>query len=564
MKKTVEIDLSDDRLISIAADLVDDHNYIGALKMLNKNAELNGNDEDSYMLYAEIFDDMGLCEKSINGWFKFLDCTDYSGLSDCFEGLAVNYMNIGNRHFSAYYYNKLLMETDDIDGEMRENIVREFLGGEENPLKFAYPPEKADCTEIIAEGMRHLKEGEYDLAIEKFESIDERNPSYVSARNYIAMCKIISDKTDEAEQECRRILEKFPRDVQAMTTLAAVKTESGNKEEALALAKKLLDIETSDSETLYKIATVCCENKLHEEAYGIFCRLLEDGFSYELSILYFKAVAAFNCGKYEECFDTFDTLLTIYPDAVTASYYYDEARKMHKKHKEKELSYFYRMPQKQRESSLTMLAAFLCLTPSSALKLCDEVDITDCILWCFDELEGKQSGELHSLATQAAIKARLDDMVRDILLDAFLPDELKIETLASLAERNEDNEFGAVICHIYKRVTMRKLNIGRLKRASFVRAYAGLVSHFSILDDINGERFALSAEDIYKKLEDSRSLDAAKDVSALSAAIYINSSVRELGVNEKTAASFFGVSDKKIEKILVNVQNKVTDGGEDQ
>lgn len=552
MKKTVEIDLSDDRLISIAADMIDDHNYIGALKMLNKNAELNGNDEDSYMLYAEIFDDMGLCEKCINGWFKFLDCTDYSGLSDCFEGLAVNYMNIGNKHFSAYYYNRLLMETDDMDSEMRENIVREFLGGEDNPLKFAYPPEKADCTAIIAEGIKHLKEGEYDLAINQFESIDERNPSYISARNYIAMCKIISEKTEEAEQECEHILEKFPNDIQAMTTLAAVKTEAGKTEEALALAKKLLSAETSDSETIYKIATVCCENKLHEEAYGLFCRLLDEGLSYELSVLYFKAIAAFNCGKYRESFDTFDTLLTIYPDAVTANYYYLEAREMHKKHKEKELSYFYRMPQEQRESSLTMLAAFMRLAPSSALKICNELDITDCVLWCFDELDGKQSGELRNLATQAAIKARLDDIVRDILLDAFLPDEIKIEALASLAERNEDNEFGAVICNIYKRVTMRKLNVGRLKRASFVRAYARLVSHFSILDDVNGEMFAVSAENIYSKLESDENLDSARDVSALAAAIYINSPVREVGVTEKTAAAFFGVSQKKIDKILAS------------
>lgn len=550
MKKTVAIDLSDDRLIAIAADLIDDHNYIGALKMLNKNAELNGNDEDSYMLYAEVFDDMGLYEKCVNGWFKYLDVSDYSDHADCFEGLAVNYMNLGNRHFSAYYYNKLLMETGDIDPDARETIVRDFLGEEENPLKVAYPPEKADCSDIIAEGVRLLKEGEYALAVEEFERIDERNQSYLTARNYIAMCKIIADKTEEAEQECERILDRYPDNVQAMTTLAAVKTEAGKTEEALTLAKKLLAAEVTDTDELYKIATVCCENKLHEEAYSIFSRLTGEGLSYDLSILYFKAVSAFNCGKYEECFDAFDTLLTIYPDAVTANYYYLEARGMHDRHEEKEMSYFYRMPQDQRESSLTMLAAFMRLPPSSALKLCNELDIADCVLWCFDEMEGKQGSELKNLATQAAIRARLDDIVRDILLDAFLPDELKIEGLTALAERNEDNAFGTVICNIYKRVTVRRLQIGRLKRASFVRAYARLVAHFSILDDVNGERFALAAESLYEKLEREDRLDCAKDVSALAAAIYLLSPVREVGVNETTAAAFFGVNDQKIKKIL--------------
>ena len=76
MAKTFSIDLSDDRLISIAADMVDSHNYISALKMLNKNAGLHGSDEDALMLYAEIFDDMGLYEKSVNGWFRYLDTAD--------------------------------------------------------------------------------------------------------------------------------------------------------------------------------------------------------------------------------------------------------------------------------------------------------------------------------------------------------------------------------------------------------------------------------------------------------------------------------------------------------
>ncbi len=556
MKKTVEIDLSSDRLVCIAADMIDDHNYIGALKMLNKNAELSGNDEDAYMLYAEAFDDMGLYEKCINGWFKFLDCADTqnpSDLSECYEGLAVSFMNVGNRHFSAYYYNKLLMESDEIDPAAREDIVREFLGVEENPLKIAYPPEEADCSGIISDGIGHIKEGELDKAIAEFDKVDERNKSYLTARNYVAMCKIIADRTEEAEQECENILKKFPDDVQALTTLAAVKSEAGKSEEALDLAKRLLAADVKDTDELYKIATVCCENKLHEDAYKIFCRITDKTLDYDLSMLYFKAVAAFNCGRYEESFDIFDTLLTVYPDAVTANYYYLEAREMHEKQAEKELSYIYRMPQDQRESSLTMLAAFMRLPPSSALKVCDELDITECVLWCFDELEAKQGTELKSLATQAAIRARLDDIVRDILLDAFLPDELKIEALTSLAERNEENAFGVVICNIYKRISMRKLNVGRLKRAGFVRAYARLVAHFSILDDENGEKFAAAAEKLYAQMAEDGRLDASKDASALSAAIYILSGVREMGVTEVTAAPFFGASEEKIKKITGEV-----------
>ena len=83
MAKTLEFDPAADRLIGIAAQLVDSHNYIGALKMLNKNAEADGVDEDGYMLYAEIFDDMGLYERCVNFWFRFMDNTAECDWTDC-------------------------------------------------------------------------------------------------------------------------------------------------------------------------------------------------------------------------------------------------------------------------------------------------------------------------------------------------------------------------------------------------------------------------------------------------------------------------------------------------
>ena len=207
MAKTTEIDLSDDRLISIASDMVDSHKYIEALKMLNKNEELFGSDEDALMLYAEIFDDMGLYEKSVNGWFRYLDYAGAEDLSDCYEGLALGYMNLGDEHFSAFYYNKLLLETEELDPSSREQIVKEFLSSNSsNPLKFVYPPSLADCSEIFSEGISLRKAGEYDKAAEEFDKIAEGNPKYLSARNYVAMCKIISDKCEEAAEECLNIL----------------------------------------------------------------------------------------------------------------------------------------------------------------------------------------------------------------------------------------------------------------------------------------------------------------------------------------------------------------------
>lgn len=273
-----------------------------------------------------------------------------------------------------------------------------------------------------------MKRGEYEKAIDEFDKVDEGNAAYRSSRNYIAMCNIICDKCEQAEAECLAILEKYPDNVQALTTLAAVKTEQKKNDESRALAEKLLSLDVKSTDDIYKIATVCCENKMHAEAYELFTRL-EDELGYDCSVLYFKAVSAFNSGKYTECFDTFDKLVTVYPDALCARYYYDAARKAVENGEKREFSYFYRLPQEMRENSLKTLAAVAGLSQAESKKLFGILDISDCIKWCFDETEGADDSELQYLAATCAVKAELDSVVCDMLLNAFLSDGIKVHIL---------------------------------------------------------------------------------------------------------------------------------------
>ena len=151
------MDFSDDRLLDLAARKIDEHNLIDALKILNKNGEINFNDDRSYMLYAEAYDDMDLYERSINYWFRYLDEAPEGDLADAYEGLAVCYMNIDNEHFAAYYYNKMLVETDDLTPETRREIINNFLRRQENPLKFAYPPQLADYSAEMSRGRAYAR-----------------------------------------------------------------------------------------------------------------------------------------------------------------------------------------------------------------------------------------------------------------------------------------------------------------------------------------------------------------------------------------------------------------------
>ena len=144
----------------------------------------------------------------------------------------------------------------------------------------------------------------------------------------------------------------------------------------------------------------------------------------------------------------------------------------------------------------------------------------------------------------------MNRIVRNILLDAFIDDRLKIDVLTSLAERNTFECFGVVICHVYKRITTTELEIGRLKRKFFVQAYARLVAHFSVLEDDYGFLFAEAAEKIYRKLSDCGRLEEVKSVDVLTAAIYRLSEVNAAGIEGDKIYSFFEVDKEQIDNLL--------------
>ncbi len=553
MNKTDSIDFSADRLIAIAADMIEDHNYISALKMLNKNAVLNGNDEDSYMLYAEAFDDMGLYEKCVNGWFKYIDYAgEEADLAEAYEGIAVSFMNIGQENFAAFYYNKLLMETEEeLTPESRREIINSFIKTEKPALKFAYPPRLADYSGEIESGLEFMRRNEYDSAVKEFSKVSEGNEKYLSARNLIAICEVICDRNEQAEEECRAILSHDPANVQALTTLAAVKSQQHETEEAKALAGRLLELNSDNSEELYKIATVCCENGMHRQAYELFCKL-DERFANDCSLLFFKAIAAYNCGEYNKSLETFDTLLTIYPNAVTADYWHyvvlDELKK--KPSRRKELQYFYRLPKAESETNISLLTAFNALSDGVAKKVCGEENLSGAIHWCLDEGDGVPAYELKLLGAMSAVKCDMDDTVRDILLDAFLNDAIKMEMLNALARRNREGEYGVVICNLYKKVTIVPVNIGKTGRKKIMRAYGLAFSRFAMLSREYPYMLSAACEKLYAQLEREQKLNSCRSEGALAAAIVRISGVKESGLGYGQICSLFGTDEEKVNKLI--------------
>lgn len=521
-EKVIRFDLSAETLLDIAEKKLDEKDHIGALRVLRKSVERNGATVDEYEVFADIYDEMELFEMSADYWYKFLDACAEEEAVDAYEGLAACYYNMGNERQAAYYYN-LMVEDKFVTPENNIEMGELFSSAAKRPFRVVYPPSEADYAQELEEGLRCLRGGDYAGADEKFASVPPASKNYSGACNFLALSKLMQGKADEAEAVCLERLRQDEDNIPLLSTYAAVLTEQGRGAESRAVAKRLAAMSVSSVDDLYKIATVCCENKLYEEAYEKFC-LLEKQVSYDLTLLYFKAVAAFKGGRVKESLAGFAKIIDIFPDAAVARYYFGEIRRYAEEGGDApETMFFYRLPLSEREARVKLLAALAEIPQSDLRAFLADIDLTEYVEWCFDEADGMDI-ELMLLGMRVAVKAGMDDFVRDMLLESGRNDLVKVEGVRYLAERNRSFTAGVVISDFYRRISFDKLSVGRTKHAKFLHAYALCFARFALLGDGSGEDYKAAAERIYGALERASAMDAVSDEASLACAIYFISS----------------------------------------
>lgn len=155
-------------------------------------------------------------------WFRYLAVCEIEALADAYEGLAACYYNVGNEAQSAYYYNKMLSEDDDVPAESKMEIARMFTRSPKSLFKVVYPPEKADYGETVDEGVKLLKSGKYEDAATAFSKVHPASSPCGRGEKLSRRRHLVTGDSDAAEKDCLELLEKDPDDVQALSTYCAV------------------------------------------------------------------------------------------------------------------------------------------------------------------------------------------------------------------------------------------------------------------------------------------------------------------------------------------------------
>jgi hypothetical protein len=158
------------------------------------------------------------------------------------------------------------------------------------------------------------------------------------------------------------------------------------------------------------------------------------------------------------------------------------------------------------------------------------------------------------MALVTAEYVHADDFIREVLLDSEVLDVLKVETLRLLYERNEEDEFGIVLCHIYRKVPLLKVQLGRKKRKRFIEAYARVASKFSVINDVYAKKIKTATESLYRDLEGCNALDLVDKADDCACAIFLYSGIKDLRGDIEVVAKAFEANTDKVKVLLATAE----------
>lgn len=512
-----KLDFSDSFMLESVESRLQEGNYLGALKLLNKRNRMYPPSADAQALAADIYEGLELWPQAADAWFRFLDTCNEADFGEGYEGLAVAFMNMGNDMQSALYYHRAFAEEGQISPEGAAELgglFRRTTG----PALHIVPDDDAPQPELLAEGLTLLRGGELDKAREKFAEIPVQSSDHPSAAGLSAMCTLMLGDEEGAQRACEELLAVYPDNIQALTTYCAVLGAREDREGARKVAEKLASLPAQSTDDLYRVATALCETGLDEPAFEKLS-VLKERLPYDENILWFHAVAAYRTGNTQQAISSLEMLTTLYPRKAVAEYYLERMRSLEDGEEPFSMNYYYRVPEDEYETIAGFLLAAASVEERDVRRIAGLSQLDTFFRIAFDEMEGRDE-KLQSLAVRVAVRAHADDFLREVLLDCELEEYAKINILHELTMRNAEDSFGVVVCNVYKEFFTHKIEIGEKKAEAFLKAFADVYSKFALLSEENEGKICAAAEDVYASLEEAEALDYCDERASLAAAIY--------------------------------------------
>ncbi len=401
---------------------IDDGNFIEALQLYRQALGMEPDNVEYLLSIAQIYSEMGLYAESNDVLLKIARYGNTP--TECLFALGCNYMGMKNYDLADEAFEQYL--AIDPDGEFVDDIddIFDMIDEEEEDDGVLQDVSRQLLMEEAYEGKQNLDKGNYKAAIEHLENVINRDRLMYPAMNNLALSYFFDGQKAKAIELSKKVLEAQPANLHACCNLAFFYSDMGENDIAGGFLKRLDDIGDIEPEDMHKLALTYCELSHHEEAYKWFSKIIPFQ-PYDIRILHFLGIAAYNIGLCNEASDCFEKILKIDPNNSLASYYKAKANAAKNGHPLKKLEYVYQVQFDEIKLRVKYLNDCLMQKDGSLKeKWNNDEYFKSVILWGLyygDEYIKKIVIEIMSLFSDEQV----EDEFRSFLLKSTEADEIK-------------------------------------------------------------------------------------------------------------------------------------------
>ncbi|MCD8206172.1 MAG: tetratricopeptide repeat protein [Clostridia bacterium] len=586
MAEELNIDYSEERLLKVAANLLDDNDFVGAARMVTRSVELHGESAEAFSEYARIYMRMDLAEDALNAWYRALmmiylntpedEDVDSDRLPEIYDGLMRTLLKLGYTNAAEEYCSRFisllsgdensepeeLLETimDELYGDLEDEFGDDF--DEEDLMDFGYEDEDDgfddesdddddddDGEEHVSKGLGMLESGHADEAIEEFEKVDEQSGEYLMARSCMAMAYYTQVKYDEAEAICREVLAADENFVPALTVLASVLGPDDETGEGMKIARHLSELDMADDEDIAKAVPVVMTFGLYEEALAMLDKHSKR-YVYDVMTMNFKAACLCNLKRFDEAKGVLRDILYVHPDACQIKYKLDGMLEELGEGGEPHLPIDYWGSNEKSISCLEQCFSYL-QSGSAKRKTYDLPKLHETLEWLMDPYIGP-GDVLINMVFESALSAGFDDIVRKLLTDFRISDHVKISMIEKICQQNRERDVFVVCGMALKWIQLYHIKLGRTKRKLFLDAVSMLIARMAVIDEDFSYDISDGCEILYEYCKSTELLDelTEDDRDTLMAAIYCWSGLETLPVTKAQICKFFGGKPRLYKKLV--------------
>ncbi len=402
---------------------IDAGNLLGALQLYRQVLGMEPGNVDYLLSIAQVYSEMGLYAESNDVLLKIAKYGNTP--TECLFALGCNYMGMKNYELADEAFEQYL--AIDPEGEYAEDIDELFDIIDEEEYEeegILHDINRRLIYEKAYEGKQCLDKGDYNNAIKHLESVIEKDPTIYSAMNNLALSYFFDGHKHKAIEISKKVLGAQMQNLHACCNLALFFSDMNDHASATAYLEKLSGIGDIQPEDMHKIALTYCELGYHEKAYRWFLKIV--GFQpYDIRILHFCGIAAYNCCLYAEALGFFVKILKIDPKNSLALYYSTKAQEARKNGSGIDMEYVYQVQFDEIKLRINYLNDCLKQKDGSLeFKWKNDKYFRSIIYWGLhygDEYIKKIVLEIMSMFTDAEV----EEEFRDFLLKSAETDEIK-------------------------------------------------------------------------------------------------------------------------------------------